>query len=709
MLPRNVIIAIVVVLAFLMLVQIEESHRGTRRWQAPSSAGDDVAGSGHEDGNMVRTTNYSDAETKTDVLPSVTVSGANTSTLAILTLLGGHLNNSTSRVRNMTGSLWGTWTRGNATIYSNITTNSAATSVETSPPVIGVTIGVPESSVAECTLSQGMSEQFSQVGGSLQMWITEYSPTEAFKGVIEISGMIYISSSSQWNALSYVSWPFRGLYFPNTGQLTAFTNPKNYPLYVRGRALQLYELESVKVGNFTLATQAYTPVMKLRSEIAATTDKMSHRRSSLGSWGSHSKPILRLDGTAFHLTEQVVSHTSESNRLSAGQISINGSLTAPFNKPMLGSSSTIKKLPLFHLKIQASGYHIDFDKILADAAFYGFLETVACAIQVGFHIRLVKALQGPTSQRATSEVTFFILAAADLVMCVVHFLLGTIFDRLFSWFAIIALFKFMLFSIEFKLIFQIWRARRPQEEATGPSAQRWRKRVYARFYCTLLLALAVVYQLMSVMLPASVFLLSSFLFPQVFANLYFDAPRALLPVQRTFFMASATRLFIPFYMWGVGSGLVRLFPVGKEAIEVFGKTDSWLLFFIVSWFGVQFAIFEWQYRTDNMLRQFVPKILLPSRHNYRPVFTSEDIEYGGILVTERGPQEGIRQCAICMNSVDIALDPSGLPGYMVTPCGHWFHAGCLTRWFETGSLNCPVCRQECPPEIRGPEMHSSIP
>eukprot|EP00946_MAST-07B_sp_MAST-7B-sp1_P002366 g2366.t1 len=704
MLPRNAIIAIVVVVAFLVLVQIEENHRGVGRRPASSSAGIGAAGSGQKNGSMVRTTNHSDKETKMDVLPPVTVSGANTSTLAILSVVAGDVNNSTSRVGNMTGSLWGSWTRGNATIYSNITTNSAARE-KTS---IGVTIGVPESSVAACTLSLGMSEQFSKDGGALQLWITEYSPTDAFKGVIEVSGVIYISSNSQWSALSYISWPLRGLYFPNTGQFTAFTNPKNYPLYIRGRALQLHELESVKVGNFTLATQAYTPVTKLRSEIATTIDETSHRRSSLGSWGSRSKPILRLDATVFHLTEQVLPRVDESNTLAAGRISINGSLTAPFNKPGLGSSSTIKHLPLFHLKVQASGHHIDFDKILADGAFYGFLETVACAIQVGFHIRLVKALQGPTSQRATSEVTFFILAAADLVMCVVHFLLGTIFDRLFSWFAIIALFKFMLFSVEFRLIFQIWRARRPQEEATGPSAQRWRKRIYARFYCTVLLALASVYQLMSVMLPASAFLLSSFLVPQVFANLYYDAPPALLPMQRTFFMASATRLFVPSYIWGVGSGLVRLFPVGEESMEAFGETDRWLLFCIMSWYGVQFAIFEWQCREEGMLRQFVPKVLLPSRHNYRPVFTSEDIEYGGIGTAERGPQEGVRQCAICMNSVDITLDPSGLPEYMVTPCGHWFHDGCLTRWFETGSLNCPVCRQECPPEIRGSQMHSSI-
>ena len=48
--------------------------------------------------------------------------------------------------------------------------------------------------------------------------------------------------------------------------------------------------------------------------------------------------------------------------------------------------------------------------LFTDATFYGFLETVACAIQVGFHFRLAKSLHAPSSLRATSEVVFFLLA-----------------------------------------------------------------------------------------------------------------------------------------------------------------------------------------------------------------------------------------------------------------------------------------------------------
>ena len=341
--------------------------------------------------------------------------------------------------------------------------------------------------------------------------------------------------------------------------------------------------------------------------------------------------------------------------------------------------------------------------LFTDATFYGFLETVACAIQVGFHFRLAKSLHAPSSLRATSEVVFFLLAAADLILCIAHLLIGAMFDRLFSWFAVVALLKFVLFSVQFKLIFLIWHARRPQDALTGPNALHTRNQVYARFYCALLLVAAAVYQLLGRMLPVAVFVLFSFLLPQVFANAYFDAPRAVLPVQRTFFFASAARLFVPVYFWGVGSGIARLFPVGHEAVLAFGRPHPWMLLCLLVWYAGQVALLEWQRRDEGMLRRFVPKVLLPTRHEYRPVFTSGDMEFGSIGVAVagaggRGEHEGPRQCAICMSPVDITLDPSGRPEYMVTPCRHWFHAACLTRWFQTGSLNCPVCRHECPPE-----------
>ena len=54
---------------------------------------------------------------------------------------------------------------------------------------------------------------------------------------------------------------------------------------------------------------------------------------------------------------------------------------------------------------------------------------------------------------------------------------------------------------------------------------------------------------------------------------------------------------------------------------------------------------------------------------------------------------GIWQCAICYAPVDSALED-----YMLTPCDHVFHQGCLTRWMDI-KMECPTCRRELPPAL----------
>ncbi|GLI68171.1 hypothetical protein VaNZ11_012511 [Volvox africanus] len=53
---------------------------------------------------------------------------------------------------------------------------------------------------------------------------------------------------------------------------------------------------------------------------------------------------------------------------------------------------------------------------------------------------------------------------------------------------------------------------------------------------------------------------------------------------------------------------------------------------------------------------------------------------------------GSKECVICMNPVPL------LPfnARMLTPCGHFFHERCLTRWMEV-KMDCPTCRRPLPP------------
>ena len=70
----------------------------------------------------------------------------------------------------------------------------------------------------------------------------------------------------------------------------------------------------------------------------------------------------------------------------------------------------------------------------------------------------------------------------------------------------------------------------------------------------------------------------------------------------------------------------------------------------------------------------------------------------------------IFDCAICMQDLEVpVIEPGGpnesaIPGsmmlarrqYMVTPCRHIFHSGCLEGWLKY-RLQCPICRESLPP------------
>jgi hypothetical protein len=55
------------------------------------------------------------------------------------------------------------------------------------------------------------------------------------------------------------------------------------------------------------------------------------------------------------------------------------------------------------------------------------------------------------------------------------------------------------------------------------------------------------------------------------------------------------------------------------------------------------------------------------------------------------PEEGA-ECSVCLVQMEPGEEAMG------TPCGHLFHAECLTRWMEVHMV-CPLCRGPLP----GPE------
>ncbi|KAF2486360.1 hypothetical protein BDY17DRAFT_291346 [Neohortaea acidophila] len=195
----------------------------------------------------------------------------------------------------------------------------------------------------------------------------------------------------------------------------------------------------------------------------------------------------------------------------------------------------------------------------------------------------------------------------------------------------------------------------------------------------------------------------------------------------------------------LGQSFVRCLPFAYfytyKRNVVFSDVDYTSLAILVVWLWVQILVLASQELIGP--RWFVGKNWAPPAYDYHPVLR-EDVEgstmpmgfseaaaaaastpsspiaerEGGSLSRraslaakesrERGKR--VYDCAICMQELEVPViesgsssesmsGPTGLLArrmYMVTPCRHIFHSGCLEGWMKY-RLQCPICRETLPP------------
>ena len=86
--------------------------------------------------------------------------------------------------------------------------------------------------------------------------------------------------------------------------------------------------------------------------------------------------------------------------------------------------------------------------------------------------------------------------------------------------------------------------------------------------------------------------------------------------------------------------------------------------------------------------------------NMQPVqvtLTNDALEKLEILkydqVKEKLPNlDNNEQCSICTGKLDEDTDTSS---YVILPCEHVFHDGCIKEWLKNHDYHCPICKCEC--------------
>ena len=216
------------------------------------------------------------------------------------------------------------------------------------------------------------------------------------------------------------------------------------------------------------------------------------------------------------------------------------------------------------------------------------------------------------------------------------------------------------------------------------------------------------------------FLYLSFWIPQIYRNAMRNCRKALQ------------------WKFVLGQSILRAAPFAyfflKEDNVLFARPSRWSMGVLALWLWLQI----WVLAAQEVLgpRFGLPSGWLPDAWDYHPILREDDTEGGGMpiglvkapgsptLERVRTGEEGRKKtddhtrsvdCAICMNVLEVPVEPAGadvttsLAGgvggvtgmlarrlYMVTPCRHVFHSTCLESWMRF-RLQCPICRETLPP------------
>ena len=239
--------------------------------------------------------------------------------------------------------------------------------------------------------------------------------------------------------------------------------------------------------------------------------------------------------------------------------------------------------------------------------------------------------------------------------------------------------------------------------------------IYARFYFTILATVLIsiwAYSwpkpLRSAYANLLAFIYLSFWIPQIYRNTMRNCRKALR------------------WEYVFGISVCRLVPIiycyAKERNTFSIVIDPTGALLLTAWVWIQVLILLSQQFLGPRL--FVKDSWCPPAYDYHPILRddADDPEAGTTLPIgfvasaseardsdsrEKGKSSKSFDCAICMQEIEVPVVSKtegegrgaswlGRTSYMVTPCRHIFHSGCLEGWMRL-RLVCPICREGLPP------------
>jgi len=312
---------------------------------------------------------------------------------------------------------------------------------------------------------------------------------------------------------------------------------------------------------------------------------------------------------------------------------------------------------------------VDIVAMTQKVVHYSIWVNVLTIVQIRCYLLQMRHTEDGPSASRVSIACIGLQALMDAYDSFLHLCLGLSSQYMFNTIAVIALFKFVLFSLlEARYLLTIWRHRQPDIFNQGwETVRRELSWLYSRFYGVLVVGLVLLYHNLD-RLDLIVLAFQAYWLPQIVSDAWQGCKSALSP---TFCVGmSSTRLLFVLYLWGCPEGIFsdELYP------RLPGSTSPSLCSWMVLMQAFQLGVMALQQRWGP--RWFVPWVCMPWAYNYH---SSPSVDPG-------------TDCVICMAEID----EEEARRCVVTPCNHKFHQACLEQWMDV-KMECPTCRTNLPP------------